>query len=135
MPFVLDCSTTMAWIFPDEATPETDALRNSLITDTAIVPALWGYEVANVLLVATRRGRLQQSDWPLLQAALAALPITVDNESHQRTLNSTLPLAAQHGLSAYDAAYIELAQRRALPLATLDQRLREVCRAASVPVL
>jgi predicted nucleic acid-binding protein len=81
MAFVLDCSVTMAWVFPDEASESTDALRESLLTYRAVVPVLWPVEVANVLLVATRRGRVTENDWPRIRDDLAALPIDVDPES------------------------------------------------------
>ena len=135
MPFVLDCSQTMAWIFPDEATPASDALRDSLLQDVAVVPALWHLEVGNVLLVALRRGRIQAADLTRIQAALQALPIEVDYEVPERVWKSILPLATQHGLSAYDAAYLELAIRLQLPLATLDQDLRAACATAKVKAI
>ena len=85
MPFVLDCSVTMAWVFPDEANESTDALRESLVTDNAVVPVLWPIEVGNVLLVATRRGRITEDDWPRIRDALEALPIDVDPESYVKS--------------------------------------------------
>jgi hypothetical protein len=76
MAFVLDCSMTMAWVFPDEATVATDQLRDALLETRAFVPALWPIETANVLLVATRRGRVAQDEWPGVLAHLDALPRT-----------------------------------------------------------
>jgi predicted nucleic acid-binding protein len=135
MAFVLDCSMTMAWVFPDEATEATDALRESLISDSAVVPALWPIEVANVLLVATRRGRIAEGDWGRLRRALAALPIDVDPTSAERVLEAVLPLASEHRISAYDAMYLELSLRLGLPLATLDRRLSAACENAGVKTL
>lgn len=135
MAFVLDCSMTMAWVFPDEATDATAALRDSLIVDRAVVPALWPIEVGNVLLVATRRGRIVEEDWAPVRRALAALPIDVDLASPERVLETVLPLASEHGLSAYDAMYLELALRLGLPLATLDRKLTTACDAAGVQTL
>ncbi|MGK2859781.1 MAG: type II toxin-antitoxin system VapC family toxin [Thermoanaerobaculia bacterium] len=135
MPFVVDCSMTMAWVFADEATPATDALRDSLVSDLAIVPGLWPVEVANVLHVATRRGRIHKSDWTKIRKSLAALPIEIDPETSARAWPASLPLAYTHKLSAYDAVYLELAVRMKLPLATLDKDLRAACRAVKVPVL
>ncbi len=135
MAFVLDCSVTMAWVFPDEATDSTDALRESLIQDGAVVPALWPIEVANVLLVATRRGRISEVDWPPIRDALEALPIDIDPESCLRVLHTVLPIANKHALSVYDAMYLELALRLGLPLATLDHRLIAAGKAAGVEVL
>lgn len=135
MPFVLDCSVTMAWVFPDEATATTDALREKLLSDMAVVPALWPIEVGNVLLVATRRGRIRRGDWKRIRANLDALPIEIDSETSGRLWPAILPLAWEHKLSAYDAAYLELAVRLGLPLATLDKALHAACRAAKVEVL
>ena len=135
MAFVLDCSVTMAWVFPDEASDSTDALRESLIRDGAVVPALWPIEVADVLLVATRRGRISEDDWPRIRDDLEALPIDIDPESCDRVLDTVLPLANEYELSVYDAMYLELALRRGLPLATLDQKLIAAGKAAGVEVL
>ncbi len=135
MPFVLDCSMTMAWIFSDEASEVSDAVRESLIKDYAIVPSLWAIEVANVLLVATRRGQLSEPEWPKLLDDLMALPISVDNETSDQALTNSLQLANRYDLSAYDAVYLELARRKALPVASLDSKLRAACTAAGVQVL
>ena len=132
MAFVLDCSLTMAWIFADEATASTERLRESLIGESAVVPALWPIEVGNVLLVAARRGRIHANDWPLLRASLEALPIEVDPVSVSRVWGPALELANAHGISVYDAMYLELAVRLRLPLATLDRTLGEAARAAGL---
>ena len=86
MAFVLDCSMTMAWLFLDEANSATDALRDSLLKDHAIAPVLWPIEVGNVLLVATRRGRITREDWSSIRTDLAALPIEVEPPSDDRVL-------------------------------------------------
>jgi len=135
MAFVLDCSVTMAWVFSDEANESTDALRESLIKDSAVVPVLWPIEVGNVLLVATRRKRISADDWPRIRDDLEALPIDIDPESCDRVLDTVLPLANEYELSVYDAMYLELALRRGLPLATLDQKLIAAGKAAGVEVL
>ena len=135
MAFVLDCSVAMAWVFPDEANESTDALRESLLKDTAIVPALWSVEVANVLLVATRRGRISAADWPHIRDILEALPIDVDAQSCTRVLDTVLPVANEHNLSVYDAMYLELALRIGIPLATLDKKLAAAADVAGVKIL
>lgn len=132
MTFVLDCSVTMTWLFPDEATAAADRLRDMLIEDRALVPALWPTETANALLVATRRGRVSSEDWPRLRALLNALPIDVDPISTARTWGSVLDLADAHRITVYDAMYLELAMRRQLPLATLDRALGTAARAEGV---
>lgn len=135
MAFVLDCSVTMAWVFPDEASESTDALRDSLIQESAIVPALWPIEVANVLLVAARRGRISEDDWPRICSGLEVLPIDIEPDSRGRVLHTVLPMARQHQLSVYDTMYLELAIRHRLPLATLDQKLMVAARKAGVEIV
>lgn len=135
MPFVLDCSVTMSWILPDEAVDGTAALRASLVENTAVVPGLWPIEVANVLLVATRRGRIEEAIWPALLERLGLLPIEVDVETGVRAFTDSLRLARDQRLSVYDAAYLELAIRRRLPLATLDRGLAAAARRAGLRVL
>lgn len=135
MPFVADCSVTTAWLFRDEATEGSDALRDSLADDLMIVPALWPIELGNVLLVATKKGRIAKSDWPGIRKILASLPIEVDSETSERVLSHTLPLAHKHGLSVCDATYLELAMRLSLPLATFDRQLRTASRTAHVELV
>lgn len=135
MAFVLDCSMTMAWLFADAADESTDALRASLVTDNAFVPVLWAIEVANVILVATRRGRIAQTDWPTIRRNLEALPVDSDPARVERVLETVLPLAAEQELSVYDAMYLELSLRLGLPLATLDEKLAAAAQRAGVEVL
>ena len=123
MAFVLDCSVTMAWIFPDEATGATDGWRDSLVEGRAFVPSLWPVELANVLLVATRRGRIRVDEWPEIRASLEALPIEIEPVSTSRVWGESLELAKTHHISVCDAMYLELAVRLQLPLATLDRAL------------
>ncbi len=132
MAFVLDCSVTMAWIFPDEANTSTDRLRQSLIEERAFVPALWPIEVGNVLVAATRRNRVARTEWPQIRANLEALPIEIDPVSTSRVWGAVLDLAQAHNISVYDAMYLELAVRMQCPLATLDRALGAAGRAAGV---
>ncbi|MBX9757480.1 MAG: type II toxin-antitoxin system VapC family toxin [Beijerinckiaceae bacterium] len=122
--FVLDCSVTMAWCFDDEATPFTDGVRDQLANMRGVVPALWPLEVANATLVGERRKRLDEARSLRFLELLAGLPIDIDSETSARAWADTLYLARAHHLSIYDAAYLELAARRGLPLATLDGRLK-----------
>ena len=135
MPFVLDCSVAMAWLFLDEGNDSTDALREKLVTEHAVVPALWPIEVGNALLAATRRGRLSEEDWPRIRDDFAELPIEVDTDSCTRVLDRVLPVASDHKLSVYDATYLELAMRLSLPLATLDRQLAAAARGAGIEVI
>lgn len=130
--YVLDASVTFAWLFRDEADAGTDTLLDALRTHGARVPTLWWLEVANVLLVAERKGRLTAADAARFVALLERLPITIDRTTPERAANSVTALARAHRLSSYDAAYLELALREGLPLATRDKALREA--AASLGV-
>ena len=134
MAFVLDCSVAMAWVFSDEASEATARLRDSLVDNRAFVPSLWPIEVGSVLLTATRRGRLGADEWPKVCASLDALPIEIDPVSTIRVWGPTIDLAAKHGLSVYDAMYLELALRMRMPLATLDRALALAADAAGIDV-
>jgi len=134
MAFVLDCSVTMAWVFPDEATEETGLLRDSLLAGRAFVPAIWPIEVGNVLRVATGRGRICTEDWARIRTNLEALPIEIDPVSTSRVWGSVLELAHERRLSVHDAMYLELAVRMRLPLATLDRALAAAGSAEGVEV-
>ena len=135
MPFVLDCSMTMAWVFADEATASTEALRESLLSESAVVPGLWPVEVGNVLLVALRRGRITEKDRARIRDDLLALPIDIEPVSCERVWGAVLRVANQRNLSVYDAIYLELALRLKLPLATLDKTLAAAGRAAGVEAI
>jgi predicted nucleic acid-binding protein len=121
---VLDSSATLAWIFADEATATIRRLFEQVADDGAVVPALWRLEVANVLTGAVRRGRIDADFRQEALADLALLDITADPHTDARAWGETLSLADRFGLTLYDAAYLELARRRDLPLATLDGELR-----------
>jgi predicted nucleic acid-binding protein len=120
---VLDCSVVLAWFFSDEKDAYADQVAVSLTTATAIVPAIWPLEVANTLLVGERRKRCTHAQAASFLAGLACLPIRIEDQTSTLAWSSIYPLARAHQLSAYDAAYIELALRDALPLCTLDTRL------------
>lgn len=130
--FVLDCSVTMAWCFDDEGTPYTSGVRDSLADVQAVVPTLWALEVANTAIVGERRKRLDEARSQRFFALLSSLPIVTDEETSQRALGDTVHLARAHQISAYDAAYLELAIRRGLPLACLDGKLKAAALAAGV---
>ncbi|WP_395706778.1 type II toxin-antitoxin system VapC family toxin [Casimicrobium huifangae] len=135
MSFVIDCSVTMAWCFEDERTPASDALLARVVESGAVAPAIWPLEVCNVLLGAARRKRIPAEAVSQVAQRIAALPIAVDTEGVALTRSNALQLAERHGLSSYDASYLELAQRKALPLATMDDALRRSAIAAGVAVL
>jgi predicted nucleic acid-binding protein len=135
MAFVLDCSVALAWMLPDEGNAYADGLLDRLVAEGAVVPPVWPLEVGNVLLVALRRRRIRQDELEPIIERLERLPIEIDIGATDHALAAVLILAGQHGLTTYDASYLDLAQRRKLPLATLDKKLRAACRAAKVEVL
>lgn len=133
MPIVIDASVTMAWCFDDEATDATDAVLDRLTEDEAVVPSLWQLEVANVLLVAERRRRVTEAQAARFLGLLRQLPIRVDPSPYDMT--AVLAAGRRHQLTAYDGAYLVLAERLGAPVGTLDDRLAAACRAAGVPCL
>ncbi len=135
MSLVLDSSATLAWIYGDETTVSIRALFDQVAEAGAVVPALWRLEVANSLTVAIRRRRVDAEFRRAALADLSHLDITVDQHTDAQAWRETLHIADQHRLTLYDAAYLELAQRRRLPLATLDEDLRAAAKAAGAKTL
>ena len=123
-PFVLDCSVTMAWCFEDECDQYADAVLGALGKTEAIVPSVWPLEVANVLLVAERRKRLKKADTARFSELLNGLPIVVEWMNSESVLTRVLANGRELGLSSYDAAYLELAMRQGLALASRDKALK-----------
>lgn len=132
---VLDCSLAMAWCFEDEASAAADSILERVRDDGALVPALWVWEVANVLTLAARRGRIGGGDVAARLALMTALPIRVDDEGAARAWRETALLAHAETLTVYDAAYLELALRLSADLATLDTELRRAAGRVGVRVL
>ena len=133
MPFVVDALVTLSWCFEDEATPQTEAILDLLTEDTAVVPSLWELEVSNVLLLGERRRRLTESQTARFVALLGQLPILVDSASVD--MEAVLAVGRHHALTAYDAAYLVLAEREGVPLATLDAKLRSAAQAVGVRLI
>jgi predicted nucleic acid-binding protein len=132
---VLDCSAILAWFYDDETTPAVRQVVEMLVENGAWVPSLWSLEVANILETGVRRGRHDVAFRDATLADLSLLPISTDPETGKQAWNATLQLAHRHRLTLYDAAYLELAQRRRLPLATLDSDLRAAATAEGVALL
>jgi predicted nucleic acid-binding protein len=130
---VIDSSISIAWCFHDEKDDYSQAVLDALASKRAFVPYLWRLEVANALLVGERRKRSTQANTVTWLGFLTALPIAVDEETGAHAFGNTLSLARDHNLSAYDAAYLELAMRLNLPLATLDGKLGVAAEAVGVP--
>lgn len=135
MSLVIDSSVALAWAYSEETTPAVQFVIGRVTIEGAWVPSLWRLEVANSLEMAVRRGRRSRE---LLDATLAdfsLFPIATDPDTERHAWGMTLRLAARRGLTIYDAAYLELASRRSLPLATLDEALRNAAQQEQVPLL
>lgn len=132
--FVLDNTVTMAWCFSDEATEFTETLlhRLSNLTDSALVPALWLYEVVNVIELADRKGRITAEKAHSFLESLSDLPIEIENPTVPQMFDTVRVLAGQYKLTAYDASYLELAIRYNLPIAAFDTGLVKAAQSAGV---
>ena len=134
MTFVLDSSVALTWCFEDESSPAADALLTRITEEGAHAPSLWPLEILNALRMAERRGRISTQARHERIAFLQALPVVLDAETAAQAWTTTNRLAERYGLTLYDAAYLELAQRLNLPLATLDAELRQAADAVGVPL-
>ena len=132
--FVIDNSVVMTWCFKDKINQSADAILDRLEVSTAVVPSIWPLEVGNVLLVAERRKRLSEADSTRFIALLAELPIIIEQEPPERMMKDIVALARKHQLSTYDASYLDLAMRKGIPIATLDNRLKAAAKRSRVPV-
>ena len=132
MPFVIDASVTMVWVLADEANPIADHALARTRSDEALAPVLWWYEIRNALISGERNRRLTPDDSDRFLRELAGLRITLSETLDQR---SVFRLCRKHKLTFYDAAYLELAQSRNLPLATLDAELARAARREKVALL
>jgi predicted nucleic acid-binding protein len=134
--FVADASVTLPWCFQDEATAWTDSLLDRLRNDERIsVPAHWPTEISNGLWMAFRRGRIPSDRPELFWDELALLPIDFEPPLSHQQAKAVLALCRRHGLTVYDAAYLELAKRKQLPLATLDVALQKAARLERIALL
>ena len=129
---VVDASIALAWLFDDEDQPRADRALDRLKEDGAEVPQLWHLEIRNSLLTAERRGRISLDEIHERLDALSGLPIQTDEDPD---LRSVFDLARRHGLSFYDALYLELAKRQRAELATLDRALGRAAASEGVPLL
>lgn len=135
MSLVIDASLTVTWYFDDETTAATEALLDKVSETGAIVPSLWRLEVANAFQSAIRRNRITASYRDRSLTELMNMPIAIDPDTDVYAWTTTLRLAERFALTVYDAAYLELAQRRSLPLATLDSELRQAAPALDIMLL
>jgi predicted nucleic acid-binding protein len=133
--FVLDASVTVAWCFADETSSYTEGVLDLLIQEPAIVPVVWPFEVANALWVGERRHRMNAGQVAASLEQLLDLPIVVDDAMFSSAWGPVLSIARQHEFAVYDAVNVELAQRRDIPIATIDDRQRDVAARLGVPLV
>jgi predicted nucleic acid-binding protein len=131
---VVDASVALAWCFPDEASRYADAVLVALDGQTILVPALWGLEIANAVLSGERRKCLRQPEIRRFVTLLESLSPVQDAQPVGDHVSNVLPLAREYSLSAYHAAYLELAIRHGAPLATLDGKLQKAAQKAGIKV-
>ena len=122
--FVVDASVTMSWCYENEDDPYATSALRALQTSQAVVPWVWSLEVANALLVGERRSRLTEAETFRFLDVLERLAIVMDESPPNHLMDDVLSIGRQYALSSYDACYLELALRKGVPLATLDERLR-----------
>lgn len=132
---VLDASVALSWLLADESNDRADAVLERLETGSARVPQIWPLEVANGLWAAERSGRIREAQVQRGLEEMLALPIVVEVSETARIFGEVLRLARQHGLSLCDAAYLDLAGRLGLPLATLDQNLARAAQESGVELV
>jgi predicted nucleic acid-binding protein len=134
--FVLDASVAVAWCFDDETTKFTEGVLDLISAGAeALVPSIWPLEISNALLVAERRKRIALAKVTALLLRIAGLPIHVTRTESKQAFEQILPMARQQGLSQYDAAYLELAVREGLALATLHGELQTAAKATGVELM
>ncbi|MFT3741412.1 MAG: type II toxin-antitoxin system VapC family toxin [Gammaproteobacteria bacterium] len=132
--FVLDCSVTMSWCFEDEKTQYSEKILASLNGHVAKVPPLWPIEVSNVLLLTIRKQCISPLIAHQFKSALATLPIEIEEAATKRVFDTVFTLAQELKLTAYDATYLELAQREKIPLASLDKQLIHAAEKMNIPL-
>jgi predicted nucleic acid-binding protein len=134
---VLDASVCLSWLFPDEENEWSNAVMRRLRNETQrlVVPAHWVVEVSNGLVVGSRRKRIKSEQIPLFWDALATLPVEMQPALTLTEAKGVVALSEKHSLTVYDATYLDLAQRRNIPLGTLDRELTRAATAAGVVLL
>lgn len=132
---VIDASAAACWCFSDEASPQSDALFTDVLSNGAVVPALWHLEIGNMLRQAERRKRISEAVSQRQLSLLSQLPIKIDDDTARHAWLTTIGLARTHALTVYDAAYLDLALRRSVPLASKDDALLRAAEACGVAVI
>lgn len=132
MPYVVDAPVAASWLLPDEDDLSSAAAYARLADETALAPSLWWFEIRNVFVISERRGRIDERQTARALSLLSALPVQLDFKAEEKAV---LDIARRHRLTVYDAAYLELALREDVELATLDDALKRAARAEGIALL
>jgi predicted nucleic acid-binding protein len=135
MSLVLDASAALGWVYQDEINDAALHILDRVTTAGAWVPAIWRLEVANGLQIGVRRGRIDAAYRDDALTTFALYDIKMDPDTWQQAWGGTIRLADRFGLTVYDAAYVELAQRRSLPLASFDDDMRAAAQALGLEII
>lgn len=133
--FVIHPSVLVAWLAANERTAQSDALLDQTEAKGALAPTLWRYEAANLLAMLRRRRQASEAVVDEMVSALPRLRIAIDTETDPRLFGPIYALSVKRNISVYDAAYLDLAARRGLPLAALDHELRRAAHDEGIPLL
>mgnify|MGYP000426708040 FL=1 len=132
---VLDCSILAAWVLADEASAEADKLLEQVVVQGAIAPSILSFEIMNVLIQAEKRGLITSAQVSAQLSLVGNLPLDIVSDPSSASFSAIVPVAQAHSLTSYDAAYLELAMREGLPLATTDKALRRAASKVGLAVL
>jgi predicted nucleic acid-binding protein len=135
MSLVIDSSATLSWIYADEMNPTSRKVLDTVLSSGAWVPSIWSLEIANSLQTALRKARIDSSFRDAALADLRLMDIKIDNETHSYAWSQTLALSDKFDLTLYDACYLELAQRKSIPLASFDKELRQAAKLLGLAVI
>lgn len=135
MPLVLDASVALSWLFSDEFNTLSQDLLTRTLTEDMLVPSHWWSEIANGALIGERRGRVRSGDIDRWLERIADMQIGYDRIGQIQVFDNVMPLARAHGLTVYDALYLELAQRTGLALATFDKALADAANSVGLTVI
>jgi predicted nucleic acid-binding protein len=134
--FVVDASVVLTWCFPDENSPYATRVATMFGDgDSAVVPSFWPHEVLNALLVGEKRKRISHALIQTFLTDLAILPVELESVNTEDVFRRVQDLSRRHGLTAYDAAYLDLAATTGLPLATLDEALLRACKQVGIALV
>lgn len=135
MSLVIDSSSTLSWIYADEINPQSRRILEAVISSGAWVPGIWTLEIGNSLQTAMTRGRIDRNFRDAALEDLKLMDIKIDDETSKHAWSATLQLSEKFKLTVYDACYLELAQRKNLPLASFDKELRSAGKALGLTIM